>query len=68
MRRMPFPAPTWSSLVPCLIVQSYSEGLLVEDGDPWSLKDDGLATQEWIWFEDEIETQLATDGGWDRCP
>ena len=45
------------------IVQSAIEGPLVEDGDPWNLKDDGLITQEWTWFEDKLETQLATDGG-----
>ena len=45
------------------MVQSYFEGPLVEDGDPWNLKDDGMITQEWTWFEDKIETQLATDGG-----
>lgn len=44
------------------MVQSYIEGPRVEDGGPWNLKDDGLATQEWLWFEDKIETQLATDG------
>ncbi|WP_122089142.1 cbb3-type cytochrome c oxidase subunit I [Halalkalicoccus subterraneus] len=44
------------------VVQSWLEGPRVEDGDPWNLKEDGLTTNEWTWFEDKIETRLATDG------
>jgi cytochrome c oxidase subunit 1 len=44
------------------MVQSYIEGPIVQDGDPWNLKDDGLATNEWAWFERKVETTLA-DGG-----
>ncbi len=44
------------------MIQSYLEGPRVEDGDPWNLKDDGLSTNEWTWFERKVETRLA-DGG-----
>ena len=44
------------------MIQSYLEGPVVEDGDPWNLKDDGLTTKEWTWFESKVETALA-DGG-----
>jgi cytochrome c oxidase subunit 1 len=44
------------------MVQSYLEGPVIQDGDPWNLKDDGLATNEWAWFERKVETTLA-DGG-----
>ncbi|WP_336344948.1 cbb3-type cytochrome c oxidase subunit I [Halalkalicoccus ordinarius] len=44
------------------MVQSYLEGPLIQNGDPWHLKEDGLTTNEWTWFERKIETRLA-DGG-----
>jgi cytochrome c oxidase subunit 1 len=44
------------------IVSSYFEGRPLEDADPWSLKDEGMWTREWDWFEGQRETAL-TDGG-----
>ncbi|SIR84004.1 cytochrome c oxidase subunit 1 [Haladaptatus litoreus] len=44
------------------IVQSWLEGPVVEDGDPWNLKADGMESPEWTWFEKKRETALA-DGG-----
>jgi cytochrome c oxidase subunit 1 len=44
------------------VVQSYYEGPVVEDGDPWNLRTDGLYTAEWDWFDRKRETALA-DGG-----
>ena len=43
-------------------VVSWLEGPRVEDADPWNLKDNGLRTNEWAWFEQKRETALA-DGG-----
>ncbi|WP_175501449.1 cytochrome c oxidase subunit I [Halogeometricum limi] len=43
-------------------VQSWLEGPVVEDGDPWNLKDEGLYTAEWQWYDRKIKTALA-DGG-----
>ncbi len=43
-------------------VVSWLEGPRVEDADPWNLKDNGLRTNEWAWFERRRETALA-DGG-----
>ena len=34
----------------------------MQDGDPWNLRDDGMYTNEWQWFERKQETAL-TDGG-----
>jgi cytochrome c oxidase subunit 1 len=34
----------------------------VPDADPWNLKENGLRTAEWAWFEQKRETALA-DGG-----
>jgi cytochrome c oxidase subunit 1 len=42
------------------MVESAREGPRVEDGDPWDLKDDGMFTREFQWFEAE---KLAADGG-----
>jgi cytochrome c oxidase subunit 1 len=54
-------------------VQSWLEGPLVEDGDPWNLADENLVTAEWDWFDRKLKTavadggeeeaELATDGG-----
>ncbi len=44
------------------IVQSWIEGPVVEDGDPWGLEADGMRSPEWAWFEKKRETALA-DGG-----
>jgi len=46
-------------------VVSWLEGPRVEDADPWNLKDNGLRTNEWAWFERKRETALA-DGGVDE--
>jgi len=43
-------------------VVSWLEGPKVQDGDPWNLREDGMYTNEWQWFEDKRETALA-DGG-----
>jgi len=43
-------------------VVSWLEGPKVQDGDPWNLRDDGMYTNEWQWFEDRQETAI-TDGG-----
>jgi cytochrome c oxidase subunit 1 len=43
-------------------VISWLEGPRVHDGDPWNLRDDGMYTNEWQWFEDKQETAIA-DGG-----
>ncbi|WP_123533480.1 cbb3-type cytochrome c oxidase subunit I [Halosimplex salinum] len=45
------------------IVQSWLEGPLVRDGDPWDLKETNQHGREWAWFEQQRETTLATDGG-----
>ncbi|MEF8841007.1 MAG: cytochrome c oxidase subunit I [Haloarculaceae archaeon] len=44
------------------LVQSYYEGPVVEDGDPWDLKDDGMFGREFQWFESELQRTMA-DGG-----
>jgi cytochrome c oxidase subunit 1 len=44
------------------MVQSYTEGQRVEDGDPWNLDEYGLKTAEWEWFERKRATAIA-DGG-----
>jgi cytochrome c oxidase subunit 1 len=44
------------------MIQSYFEGPVVEDGDPWDLKERGMETKEWAWFERKLETAV-TDGG-----
>jgi cytochrome c oxidase subunit 1 len=43
-------------------VQSWLEGPVVEDGDPWNLKDEGLYTAEWEWYDRKMKTAIA-DGG-----
>jgi cytochrome c oxidase subunit 1 len=43
-------------------VQSWLEGPIVEDGDPWDLKESGLYTAEWDWFDRKLQTAV-TDGG-----
>jgi cytochrome c oxidase subunit 1 len=49
------------------MTQSYIEGPVVEDGDPWDLKETGQHSREFQWFEEELtadEDSLAlTDGG-----
>jgi cytochrome c oxidase subunit 1 len=44
------------------MVTSWLEGPRVPDADPWNLKENGLRTAEWAWFEQKRETALA-DGG-----
>jgi len=46
------------------MVSSYLEGRPLEDADPWNLKEEGMWTREWDWFQDARETAL-TDGGED---
>jgi len=43
-------------------VQSWLEGPIVENGDPWDLKESGLYTAEWDWFDRKLQTAV-TDGG-----
>jgi cytochrome c oxidase subunit 1 len=43
-------------------VISWLEGPVIEDGDPWNLKEDGLYTAEWDWFDRKLQTKI-TDGG-----
>ena len=43
-------------------VVSWLEGPKVQDGDPWNLRDEGMYTNEWQWFENRQETAIA-DGG-----
>ena len=49
------------------MAQSYIEGPVVQDGDPWDLKETGQHSREFQWFEEELtadEDSLAlTDGG-----
>ncbi|WP_224332336.1 cbb3-type cytochrome c oxidase subunit I [Haloprofundus halobius] len=44
------------------MVQSYFEGPVVEDGDPWNLEESNLRTVEWDWFDRKLQTKIA-DGG-----
>jgi cytochrome c oxidase subunit 1 len=41
---------------------SWVEGPVVEDGDPWNLKEYNLYTGEWQWFDRKLKTTI-TDGG-----
>ncbi|MFC6724144.1 cbb3-type cytochrome c oxidase subunit I [Halobium palmae] len=41
---------------------SWMEGPVVEDGDPWNLKEYNLYTGEWEWFDRKLKTTI-TDGG-----
>ena len=43
-------------------VQSWLEGPVVNDGDPWDLEETGQKTKEFDWYDDKITTAL-TDGG-----
>ncbi|MFQ3475249.1 cytochrome-c oxidase [Halonotius sp. F2-221B] len=45
------------------MVSSWFEGKRVESGDPWNLRQDNVRTVEWQWFEQKLDTQIATDGG-----
>ncbi len=45
------------------MVSSWFEGKRVESGDPWNLEESGVNTVEWQWFNQKLETQIATDGG-----
>ena len=46
-------------------VQSWLEGPTVDDGDPWDLKESGLYTAEWDWYDSKLQTAIA-DGGEDE--
>ncbi|WP_423751768.1 cbb3-type cytochrome c oxidase subunit I [Salinirarus marinus] len=48
------------------VVQSWLEGPVVDDGDPWNLAASGLVTNEWEWFDRKVDTAVA-DGG-DSAP
>jgi len=45
-------------------VSSWLEAPEVEDGDPWDLKESGMADKDFQWHEDRITTAV-TDGGED---
>ena len=45
------------------MVSSWFEGKRVESGDPWTLEESCVNTVEWQWFNQKLETQIATDGG-----
>ncbi|WP_440008324.1 cytochrome c oxidase subunit I [Halomicrococcus sp. SG-WS-1] len=45
------------------IVQSWLEGPVVEDVDPWDLEADGLRSKEWRWFARRQETAIADGTG-----
>jgi cytochrome c oxidase subunit 1 len=46
------------------LVQSYYEGPVVQDGDPWNLKEDGMFGREFQWFESQLDrSMVVTDGG-----
>ncbi|WP_129115270.1 cbb3-type cytochrome c oxidase subunit I [Halegenticoccus tardaugens] len=47
-------------------VVSWFEGPVVEDGDPWNLKEHNLYTAEWEWFDRKLKTTVA-DGGTDEA-
>jgi cytochrome c oxidase subunit 1 len=47
------------------LVQSWLEGPIVEDGDPWNLERDGMLDKEWEWYDRKLETAI-TDGGEDE--
>ncbi|MFC6864496.1 cbb3-type cytochrome c oxidase subunit I [Halomicroarcula sp. GCM10025817] len=46
------------------LVQSWLEGPVVQDGDPWNLERDGMLDREFEWFDRKLETAVA-DGGED---
>ena len=43
-------------------VQSWLEGPVIEDSDPWNLEEQGLRTAEWDWFTRTQQTAIS-DGG-----
>ncbi|PSQ21093.1 cytochrome-c oxidase [Halobacteriales archaeon QS_8_65_32] len=43
-------------------VQSWSEGPIIEDGDPWNLRETNQYTREWQWHHRRMQTTIA-DGG-----
>ncbi|MFC7020511.1 MULTISPECIES: cbb3-type cytochrome c oxidase subunit I [Haloarcula] len=47
------------------LVQSWLEGPVVQDGDPWDLERDGMLDREFEWFDRKLETAVA-DGGEDE--
>jgi len=47
------------------LVQSWLEGPIVEDGDPWNLERDDMLDREFEWFDRKLETAV-TDGGEDE--
>ena len=46
------------------LVQSYYEGPVVQDGDPWNLKEEGMFGREFQWFESQLDrSMVVADGG-----
>ncbi|RBI62593.1 cytochrome c oxidase subunit I [halophilic archaeon] len=45
------------------VAQSWLEGPVVEDADPWDLEADGLRSKEWRWFARRQETAIADGAG-----
>ncbi|WP_327053829.1 cytochrome c oxidase subunit I [Halomicrococcus gelatinilyticus] len=45
------------------MVQSWFEGPLVEDPDPWNLEEEDMLSPEWRWFARRQETALADGAG-----
>ena len=43
-------------------VQSWYEGPIIEDGDPWNLERTNQLAREWNWYQRRLDTAL-TDGG-----
>jgi len=46
------------------IIQSWLEGPVVQDGDPWDLEADNMKGRDFAWFEQKLKTERAlADGG-----
>ena len=50
------------------MVQSWFEGPLVEDADPWDLGEEGMRSPEWRWFARRQETAITDGSGDDADP
>jgi cytochrome c oxidase subunit 1 len=50
------------------LVQSWLEGPPVESADPWDLSADDMLGREFAWFEQQRDSDLATDGGTEETP
>ncbi len=49
-------------------VQSWLEGPEIQDGDPWNLRQSGLYTAEWDWYDKKLQTAIADGGDADDEP